>query len=64
MKTREGWRRHLQELVTASFDPTVYALQWAQDPRCLRRGANHRRVGAFAAARSPVCRLWSAPLRR
>jgi len=61
MKTSEGWRRHLQELVNASFDPMVCALRWAQDPRCLQRGATDRRVGAFAAVRSPVCRLSSAP---
>jgi hypothetical protein len=57
MKTREEWRRHLRELVNASSDPMVYALQWARDPRCMQRGTGHRRVGATLDA--PVCRLWS-----
>ncbi len=57
MKTREEWRRHMRELVNASVDPTVYALQWARDPRCMQTGAGHRRVGA--AVDAPVCRLWS-----
>ena len=64
MKTKEMWRRHLRELVNASLDPMVYAVQWARDPRCMQRGASHRRVGAFAAAEMPVCRLWSSAARR
>lgn len=58
MKTRENWRQHLRDLVNASLDPMVYAVQWAQDPRCMQRGTRHRRVGAFATAHAPVCRLW------
>lgn len=58
MKTREEWRRHMRELVNVSLDPmVVYAVQWARDPRCIQRGAGHRRVGA--AVDAPVCRLWS-----
>ena len=64
MKTREGWRRHLQELVNASLDTTVYALQWARDPRRMQRGVSYRRVGSLAAVRDPVCRLWGAPSHR
>jgi hypothetical protein len=60
MKAKEGWRQHLRELVSASLDPTVYAVQWAQDPRCMQRGVGHRRVGAFASSQAPVCRLWAA----
>jgi hypothetical protein len=57
MKTRELWRRHLRELVNATSDPMVYAVQWARDPRCVQRGPSHRRVGA--ALEEPICRLWS-----
>jgi hypothetical protein len=60
MKAKEGWRRHLRELVGASLDPMVYAVQWARDPRCLRHGSRHRRVGAFESVHAPACRLWSA----
>lgn len=63
MKTKEDWRRHLRELVNASLDPMVYAVQWAHDPRCMQRGARHRRVGAFVAVNSPVCRLWAGQRR-
>lgn len=64
MKTREDWRRHLKDLVNVSLDPMVYAMQWARDPRCMQRGARHRRVGAFETAYAPVCRLWSTPSTR
>jgi hypothetical protein len=64
MKSKDGWRGHLRELVTASLDPVVYAMQWAHDPRCMQRGLGHRRVGAFVASPAPVCRLWSTPARR
>lgn len=59
MKTKAAWHRHLIDLVSTSLDPTVYAVQWAQDPRCLQRGAGHRRVGAFAQLDVSVCRLWA-----
>jgi hypothetical protein len=61
MKTKEGWRRHLRDVVTARLDPVVYAVQWAHDPRCMQRGVGHRRVGALLDA--PICRLWSDPKR-
>jgi len=64
MKSKSGWRGHLRELVTASLDPVVYAMQWAHDPRCMQRGVGHRRVGAFVASQEPVCRLWSTQSRR
>lgn len=65
MKTKEGWRRHLSDLVNASLDPVVYAVQWAHDPRCMQRGLGHRRVGAFSSARYSVCQLWNTtPTRR
>jgi len=64
MKTREGWRQHLRDLMGAGLDPTVYAVQWADDPRCMQRGMSHRRVGAIESLRSPVCRLWSVASRK
>jgi hypothetical protein len=60
MKSKDGWRGHLRDLVSASLDPVVYAMQWAQDPRCIQQGSRHRRVGAFVASEAPVCRLWSS----
>jgi hypothetical protein len=57
MKTKQQWRQHLVDLVSTHCDPIVYAMQWAQDPRCAQRGVSHRRVGAFATV--PVCRLWA-----
>lgn len=57
MKAREEWRQHLRDLVSASLDPMIYAVQWARDPRCMQRGNGHRRVGAQIT--NPVCRLWS-----
>jgi hypothetical protein len=63
MKTKEGWRRHLSDLVNASLDPVVYAVQWANDPRCMQRGVGHRRVGAFT--RHSICPLWNTtPIRK
>jgi hypothetical protein len=59
MKTKAAWQRHLVELVGATLDPTVYAVQWAHHPRCLQRGASHRRVGAFTQVNGSVCRLWA-----
>jgi hypothetical protein len=64
MKTKEGWRQHLRDLMGTSLDQTVYAVQWADDPRCMQRGAGHRRVGAFATLQMPVCRLWSVSQRK
>jgi hypothetical protein len=64
MKSKDGWRGHLRELVTAGLDPVVYAMQWAHDPRVMQRGLGHRRVGAFVASTAPICRLWSTTARR
>jgi hypothetical protein len=61
MKSTQQWGKHLRELgamVSASLDPTVYALQWAHDPRCIQRGDKHRRVGAPIERNAAVCRLW------
>lgn len=61
MKTTHRWGKHVRELgelVNASLDPTVYALQWAQDPRCIQRGGKHRRVGAPIERNAVLCRLW------
>jgi len=58
MKSTQPWGKHLRELVNASLDPVVYALQWAQDPRCMQRGLQHRRVGAPTERNATVCRLW------
>lgn len=59
MRAREVWRQHLSELVSASLDPMVYAVQWARDPRCVQRGMSHRRVGACTEFNTRICRLWS-----
>ncbi len=59
MKVREMWRQHLSDLVSASLDPVVYAVQWARDPRCVQRGISHRRVGACVESNTRICRLWS-----
>jgi hypothetical protein len=59
MKTKEEWRRHLNDAVNASMDPMVYSVHWARDPRCIQAGKSHRRVGLSATSVS-VCRLWSA----
>jgi hypothetical protein len=64
MRTKEGWRKHLRDVVSVGLDPTVYAVQWADDPRCMQSGAGHRRVGEFASMRMPVCRLWSLTSRK
>jgi hypothetical protein len=58
MKEQHLWQRHLQDLMNVGLDPLIYAVQWAQDPRCLQRGARHRRVGSFS--NDAVCRLWAA----
>jgi hypothetical protein len=60
MKSTQQWGKHLRALVNASLDTTlVYALQWAQDPRCMQRGLQHRRVGALIERNATVCRLWA-----
>ena len=64
MKSKDGWRGHLRDLVTASLDPVVYAMQWANDPRAMQRGSGHRRVGSLVANPTSVCRLWSSTSRR
>lgn len=61
MKSTQQWGKHVRkfgELVNASLDPMIYALQWAHDPRCLQVGGKHRRVGAPIERNAPVCRLW------
>jgi len=58
MNTKRRWQQHLNDLVNASLDPLVYAMQWARDPRCLLGGASHRRVGRVNMD-APVCALWS-----
>lgn len=64
MKAKDGWQRHIIDLVSTTFDPTVYAVQWARDPRCLQRGAGHRRKGAFTQMGGSVCRLWASKFAR
>lgn len=58
MKSTQEWRKHVRELVNASLDPMVYALQWAHDPRCLQSGDKHRRVGMAIERNQSVCQLW------
>jgi hypothetical protein len=60
MKSRQQWGEHVRELVNASLDPMIYAVQWARDPRCMQRGRKHRRVGAVIERNKSVCRLWSS----
>jgi hypothetical protein len=60
MKTKGCWREHLRDLIGSNLDPTIYAVQWADDARCMQRGAGHRRVGESAVLRSPLRNLWSA----
>jgi hypothetical protein len=62
MKSTQRWGNHIRrlgELVNATLDPMVYALQWAHDPRCMQRGWKHRRVGAPIERNAPICRLWN-----
>jgi hypothetical protein len=59
MKIKEVWQAHLRELISARLDPTVYAVRWANDPRCLRTGLGHRRVGEVTTSERTACRLWS-----
>ena len=63
MNTKKRWQEYLNELVSASLDPAVYAVQWARHPSCLQSGASHRRVGRVNLD-SPVCALWSAASKR
>lgn len=61
MKTTQQWGKHIRELgelLNTTLDTTVYALQWAHDPRCMQRGWKHRRVGAPIERNAAVCRLW------
>ena len=60
MKSTQRWGKHVRELVSASLDPMIYALQWAHDPRCLQNGWKHRRVGATIERNNAVCRLWTS----
>jgi hypothetical protein len=66
MNTKKAWQQHLNDLMTASLDPMVYAVQWARDPRCLSGGASHRRVGRAAvnSENTSVCALWSTSTKR
>jgi len=56
MTTKKRWRQHLNDLMSSTLDPVVYAVRWARDPRCILRGASHRRVGR-ASIDSPVYAL-------
>ena len=66
MNTKKAWQQHLNDLMTASLDPVIYAVQWARDPRCLSGGASHRRVGRAAvnSENTSVCALWSTSTKR
>ena len=59
MKTKTGWGSHLRELVSVQLDTMVYALQWGRDPRSMRTGAHHRRIGAANSDSGTICRLWA-----
>jgi hypothetical protein len=58
MRARDLWRQHLTDLIGASLDPVIYAVQWARDPRCVQRGISHRRVGAHTESNTRICPLW------
>ena len=62
MRTNDNWHKHLHDLVNASLDPLVYAVQWAQDPRRLQRGVVHRRMGSAMEPNRSICRLWAGKL--
>lgn len=46
MNDSKVWLNYLRTLASHGLDISVYATQWAHDLRCLRTGADHRRVGA------------------
>lgn len=59
MKTKAGWGSHLRDLVGSRLDTMVYAMHWARDPRSIRTGTNHRRIGATTAEDAAICPLWA-----
>jgi len=62
MQTRDEWRQYLSELVNARLDagvrdPVVYAVQWARNPRGLRRGSSRR--ASTLQLKSAAGQFWS-----
>lgn len=47
MRQTTTWLEYLRNL-SCPANVSVYSLQWAHDVRCIRPGAEHRRVGATA----------------
>lgn len=45
MRQSKAWLDYLRTLAGQGMDISVYATQWAHDLRCIRSGADHRRVG-------------------
>jgi hypothetical protein len=63
MSPKKRWQQHLNDLVTASLDPMVYAVEWARDPRCLG-SASHPRIGRTNNESTRVCALSSNSSKR
>lgn len=47
MGRSKAWLDYLRTLASHGMDISVYATQWAHDLRCVRTGAEHRRVGSL-----------------
>ena len=58
MKTKEGWHRHLIDLVGANVDPTVYAVQWTRE-RNQQWRAGERSADAIEHLGSADAGLWA-----
>jgi len=64
MNTKKRWQQHLNDLMNASLDPMVHAVQWARDPRCLSGSASHRGIARANNESTRVCALWSNSSKR
>lgn len=47
MRQANTWLNYLRALSDPALDVAVYSLQWARDVRCIKQGAEHRRVGSL-----------------
>ncbi len=63
ISSRKSWQEYLGSMpLNERCDPAIYATQWAHDPRCLRSGAAHRRVGQQQQSIRQLFALW-VPIR-
>lgn len=53
MRHTNHWLEYLRQLSSQGADLAIYALQWAHDPRCVKTGAAHRRVGSHERTHHP-----------